>query len=176
MTALTAPFYSCTEKKDKPENQKEYFDLNGFIRQEIQSLTREDPEIHKSVNVNGDEEASRIKIDDWERELSAFIQSDINKPALAGNYFIDSVQGNGILTQLNYTAKKEYLKTRSLSISFDEQNNPIKIVITLAKTNVLFKYEQELAYVPRKGYSIAGKQILKFLGENDFSVKTEFLF
>src|SRR5476649_1867335 len=58
-----------------------YFDLKGYFKADATKLTEHNKPVFKTVVHNTITESKKVTIDNWEREFSLFINSDINKPA-----------------------------------------------------------------------------------------------
>src|ERR1700688_2857367 len=65
-----------------------YFDLKGYFKKNAAQFSLHNRPVFKTVVHNGITESKKIQIDNWERELSLFIGSDINKPAWKDSYQI----------------------------------------------------------------------------------------
>lgn len=63
-----------------------YFDLKGFVNQEIEKLDGRN--VTKISRINGvSEQSDRItSTEEWKEELGAFFDADINKPSLIDSY------------------------------------------------------------------------------------------
>lgn len=66
----------------------EYFDMEGLVGQQINILNELNPELKKIASINGvnEEQVSRFDSAGWASELNIFLEADINKPKLTGNY------------------------------------------------------------------------------------------
>jgi hypothetical protein len=65
----------------------QYFDVKGFLDQQVTLLTQRHPAVEKQVTLrDGQVETTRVEKIDWTKELQIFYQADINKPALRGAY------------------------------------------------------------------------------------------
>ena len=150
-----------------------YFDLSGFIKKEAERLTKANTEISKTAFLNGEEEKKKIVISDWEKELNSFIEADINKKSFLGKYTADSTV-EADKWSVKYSAQKENLRTRELTIVYDKDRNPVKINAVLYTGNILYTSHQQLSYEPEKGFWISGKQTIRFLEPDTFSISTIF--
>ncbi|MDZ4844747.1 MAG: hypothetical protein SH857_04270 [Chitinophagales bacterium] len=153
----------------------QYFDLSGFIKKEAERLAKANAEISKTVFLNGKEEKKKMAISDWGKELNSFVEADINKKSFLGKYAADSIVREGQLGMMRYSAQKENLRTRELSVIYDKDRNPVKINAVLYTGNILYTSHQQLSYEPEKGFWISGKQTIRFLEPDTFSISTIFL-
>jgi len=157
----------------KPDGKKRYFDVAGFIASEAEKLTSLKLPVKKKVMLNGKEEMHVMTVDNWENELGAFREADINKKSFLGKYEADTALDGSSLS-VRYSATEENFRTRELNIEFNSENNPVKITAVVASSNVLYSSRQQLIYEPDKGYRISGKQSIRFLKPDSFYVEVMF--
>ncbi len=150
-----------------------YFDLSGFIKKEAERLTKANTEISKTVFLNGKEEKRKMSIRDWGKELNSFVEADINKKSFLEKYAVDSMVEAGKLN-VKYSAQKENLRTRELNVIYDKDRNTVKINAVLYTGNILYTSHQQLSYEPQKGFWISGKQTIRFLEPDTFSISAIF--
>lgn len=164
---------SCKKEEDFGKGKFQYFDLSGFITEETKTLKAKNPEVEKMVFLNGNTEQKKETIENWENELNAFKEADINKRAFLGRYQADSF-AQGETLSVKYSALEKKFRTRDLMIQFDAQNKPVKISAALATSNILYSSYQKMTYEPGKGYSISGRQVIRFLEPDSFYVEAKF--
>lgn len=172
---VLALMLSCSQQEDfGSRNPTGYFDLGEYFRDEIHDLENRKPEVVKVVLLNGERQEMTLAIQDWEKELSAFIQADIDKPAFVGRYLVDTTREQGS-TIIRFEAKGKDLKTRLLQVTYDSASiHPTKVEASMATKNILYKSTQDLVYEPDAGYTITGMQSVKFLKEDHFKIKANF--
>jgi hypothetical protein len=159
---------------DKPFEKLLYFDIKGYFRQELKRLATISS-VTKTTEVNGVREKRVIAAPDFEKELTVFINADINKPAWSDKYSVDSLfNRNRQLAGLVYAALDEKLQIRQISVDFiDDQVR--KITIQSAMHSSIADSRQQLDYDPEAGYSIESYQRIPFLSqENAFQVTVRF--
>ena len=101
-------FSSCQSDKKKEESRHiNYFDIQTYFKEKASELAKKNAAINKQITVNKLTEWQKLKIANWEDELSLFIKSDINKIAWKNSYLKDSTA-----LKVIYTAKDEQLKTK----------------------------------------------------------------
>lgn len=164
---------SCQADSDKKENKEQYFDVASFFQQEASRLATENPEVSKTVFLNGKEEQKKLSVNDWQSELNAFLDADINKKSFLGKY-IPEQRKEGTQTLLHYSAVDENLRIRALDVAFDNDSIPVKIHAVLFTSNILYSSHQQLTYERDKGYWISGKQTIRFLEPDTFSIAAIF--
>lgn len=134
-----------------------FFDVKGYFEQEIQRLKTARPKVYKKVAVNDDQEEKEIDNVDFDKELAVFIESDINRIDWKDKYRVDSTLQNQQLTAIRYTAQDDKLRTRQLDVEF--QNGKVsKVFIQNGGKTMIAGSQQELTYLPEKGYFIQSKQ------------------
>lgn len=164
---------SSCKNEELGKSKLQYFDLSGFITEESKMLSAKNPQVEKLVFLNGKTEQKLDTIGNWENELSAFREADINKRSFFGKYQSDStIEGETI--SVKYSAMDEKFRTKELKIQYDSTRSPVKISAAVATSNVLYSSHQELVYEFGKGYSISGKQVIRFLEPDSFYVEVRF--
>ncbi len=152
----------CTESSNENAT-KQYYDLAGFINQQISQLTEKKPLTQKNLSIGDKTETIKTKDIDWNKELELFLQADLNKQSYQLSYTQDSTQ-NTVVYQLK---KGEKLPVKSLRIEFDEQKSPKHIEALMQVENYLYKSEKhismDLEKKQLKNYQIEGWQEL-FIG------------
>ena len=93
---------ACTSGRESTIDK--YFDVPGFINEQIDLLNKRDTQVSKTVRF-GDESESLTLLDldleQWQKELRIFQEHDINKPVLVDAYTVNQVtddQGNKTTT------------------------------------------------------------------------------
>ncbi len=160
---------SCKPENLKEGAQKEYFDLKGYFENNIAQLKGQHKKISKTVVHNGATETRDVEINNWEAELGAFTESDINKPAWSGIYTKKDSAG-----AIVYTATDPDLKTRRIVIDKTSQGKIQHIFIYNEVNNALYNTREELNYYPDSAYFINKYQKVKLLGANTYKITGKF--
>lgn len=156
-----------------PPSNARFFDLKAYFQQEAKTLSAQQPEVIKRLEIDGKTEEQQPKNLDFNDELRLFTDADINRPAWLDKYSVDSLLDNGHLKRLSYKALEEDLKTRELQIDF--QNDKVSEIHILKKFDTaIASTEQKLDYYPGKGYSINNRQ--KTVMQDPQLFKVEVLF
>jgi len=171
---LFLPILSSCRNYENPDNNRlTYFNLSDFIENESKRLSAQKSGIDKTVFLNGKEEKKFITVSDWNSELNAFKEADINKKSLLGKYKVDSIrEGNELLVK--YSTLQENFRTKELAIQYDLNKKPVRITATVATNNTLYSSRQQLIYEPEHGYWISGSQKIRFLEPDSFYVEAKF--
>ncbi len=164
--------FSCAQQQTDKTLEAPFFDLKGYFSQEQErlSLLRG---FEKKVELNGQIEEGRFDTLDWEIELKAFSDANINLPAWYDKYAIDSVFSNNELYTLHYHAIDSSLRIQAIQIEF-EQKAPSKIQIERKSNSPLAQTFKSLVYEPDRGYSILNIQHLRMSEEKKVSVQVRF--
>jgi hypothetical protein len=159
----------CTESSNE-NTPKYYYDLAGFINQQISQLTASKPLTQKNLLIGDKTETIQTKDIDWMKELELFLQADLNKQSYQLSYDKDSTQ-NTVVYQLK---KGEKLPVKTLKIEFDEEKSPKHIEALMQVENYLYKSEKhilmDLEKKQLKSYQIKGCQELFVGTKKDFKV------
>ncbi|MBT8196774.1 MAG: hypothetical protein HKO56_01360 [Bacteroidia bacterium] len=166
---LFLAFSSCSNSSPV-QQEKYYFDLISYFNTQVDELNNLNPDVHKSITKNGEMEEKTISDIDWQQELMAFVQADINKPAWKSLYEVDTtVVSNGLV--IKYAASDEKLTTRSLEVSISNENEISRIEINTQPDKKIYFANTNMVYVPGKNYSIQTEQNLVLFDKDNFNVK-----
>ncbi|WP_435352647.1 hypothetical protein [Emticicia sp. SJ17W-69] len=156
--------FGCNESSSNENTPKYYYDLAGFINQQISQLSKNQPITWKNLLIGEKTESIQTKDIDWKKELELFLQADLNKQSYQLSYTKDSTQ-NKVVYQLK---KGENLPVKVLKIEFDQENSPKHIDALIQVANYLYKSEKNLSMdldkKQLKNYQIKGWQEL-FIGQ-----------
>lgn len=163
------PFLLLLAACSQPQQAKRtnvYFDLKGFLDQQIAALNTQKPLVSKTALVGAQPETHQTRQVDWVRELELFEQADLNKPAYANSYFTEEISKSTTTYRLK---SGEDLPVQYLEIIKDEKSGqPLKVKATLRTKNYLYESERNLSLTAQNGrlteYDIEGFQQL-FYGE-----------
>jgi hypothetical protein len=159
-------FVSC--KQEKQITNKKYFDLKGFSESIIAELEIKKPEVTKVWQIGNNKETKSTNDIDWAKELSLFVESDLNKRAFVNSYSIKETSKG-----VNYKLKPgESLLVKSMAIENLEEKNSKIISIETSTSNYLFKTNSKIMMKTKNGklqeYSVYSIQKL-FLSKPDTS-------
>ncbi|SNR50733.1 hypothetical protein [Hymenobacter mucosus] len=165
-----------------PANRKPgYFDVKGFLNQQVALLNQRKPAVDKQVELrNGQLETTRVAQTDWSKELQIFYQADINKPALRNAYTItpSAYSAGGVQ---RYARKPGVEGTvESLTINAANGTNQVQELTAIIKQdNALFYSEKKLRLSCTQGqitsYEVTGVQKLVLFDSVRYSVRTRVL-
>lgn len=168
----------CTDSVQ--QNQPNvYYDVAGFVRRQITSLSAQKRMVTKAVAINEKRNQQTTNAINWSRELELFTQADINKPALRNSYQI--ARPDSLTYQYTLKKSEERLTVQSLTVRLDSlTHQPRRIEAVLLTSNPLYSSERQLLLesgpiIGRawqiKHYKLWGFQKLPYFSRNDFSVE-----
>lgn len=175
-------FISCNPTREEPvDSPKHFFDLQGFIKDQVQLLDKLHPTVEKNLAIDGETESVKNSEIKWEKELSLFVSADLNKPGLLDAYLISQPASNTTV----YTLKpgfSELVKTMTV-VKDSLTSNPMQIRVETLDANRLYQSEKTLEISCEKDgknwlisrYRISGYQQLRLLGKDEFAVDAKIL-
>lgn len=161
---------SCQNQQS--ENQvKVYYDLAGFIKSQIQELTKTKVKVQKRVLLDDKKEVVELDKINWEKELELFVQADLNKQAYQLSY--DKAENDSLVV---YQLKNgEKLPVNRLEIAFDDKKHPRRIEAKLNTKNYLYESSKTLKMVLEnnriQNYKIEGWQELFIGSKKTFNIE-----
>lgn len=166
----------CQGKPDKGARGADafFFDLSGYLKQEIARLEQDQPSGTKRVQFDEQTDASAFQRLNYSEELAPFLDADINKVSWRDKYRADTtLQQDGQIQSIRYTALEKNLKTRELTVRYAEgQLSDIEIRYLLK--SIIAESEQHMRYRPGKGFSIEGKQGMRLASTHAMRVEVVF--
>lgn len=169
---IATAFASCSNKLSNSATSPSsttYFDLSGYMDQEIARLSGSPILIDKFVAINGETEQKKVAIKNWSNELAAFKEADINKPSWVESYSVDSTA-----KQIIYTSTDPSLKTKKITILFNENGDIQSLEIENQIENWIYNAQEKLFYAPDSLYEIVKDQHIRIVGHNTYSIKGRF--
>jgi 2-hydroxy-3-keto-5-methylthiopentenyl-1-phosphate phosphatase len=157
--------FSCNQRKEAEANTDlVYFDIKGYFEKEISRLQKLNPVVNKTVSVNGAVESKSSKIADWSKELTIFVNADINKTSWKGSF--KTVKQNE--TEV-YTSDSKKIPIKKISVT-QHGHQVDKIEIIIDNKNILYQSQDTLTYCPGSLYSIKKQQKIRLLKDKKYSV------
>lgn len=170
-------FSGCTDPA-KQTQPNVYYDVSGFVKQQIADLSAQKPLVSKAVSINTKQNQQATRDINWTRELELFTQADINKPALRSSYQI--AHPDSLTYRYTLKSSEEKLTVRSLTVLLDSlTHQPRRIEAVLQTSNPLYSSERHLLLESGligkrqwrvQHYKLAGFQKLPYFDKSDFLV------
>lgn len=142
-----------------------YFQLPQYFKNEAERLQSANPQITKSVAINGVSEQKTIHVDSWEKELASFIDADINKPAWKGLFKVQRSESTDI-----YTTNSTKVPVKKVSITKADSNKVKRVQIIVENKNALYTSIDTLTYFPDSRYEINRTQKIRLMGQKKYLV------
>ncbi len=158
----------------KKEGPTPFFDLKGYMQEQIDELQARQPDAEKRIEVDGQTEAKHFDSLDYQKELRTFLNSEINRKAWFDKYRPDSTFRDGKLQAIEYTTDAEDLKTRLLRVEF-AGDTVSRIYIENLTESVVADVTQELLYRPGQGYRLYTAQETALSAEQKVTVEVEWV-
>ncbi len=157
--------FSCNQRKEAEANTDlTYFDIKGYFGKEISRLQQLNPDVDKTVSINGTSENKKAKITDWTKELAIFVNADINKTSWKGSFKTVKQDGTDV-----YTSDNKKIPIKKISVTQHGQQVD-KIEIIIDNKNILYQSQDTLTYYPDSVYAIKKNQKIKLLNEKKYYI------
>jgi hypothetical protein len=170
LPVLAIALISCKQAKNNIANTGLlYFDIKGYFENEAQRLTKLNPTLKKTVNIDENIESKEIKILNWKQELSIFSDADINKIAWIGKF--KEIKTDSLIT---YSSNDKKIAIKSINIKTHNREISAIEIISI-NNNTVFQIADTLTYIPDSLYQISKTQKIKLLKNRAYRVKAEFL-
>lgn len=167
---------ACRDTATDPNEKKTYYDLKGFIDNQIVYLNEKRPKVTKTVRLNGKKEVRAEIETDWKKELELFAQADINKPAYRNSYAV--IRSDSSIYE--YRIKEgEKLPVQYLMIRVDSATQqPVSVKALLRSENRIYSSEKSIELNSSRrnnvlevsAYSVKGYQKLLFMDSKSFDI------
>jgi len=174
--ALLAALCAC--QPDSEANQaKTYYDLKGFLEQQIQQLNAQKPQVLKETAVGNAHDRQTTSTIDWAKELELFLQADLNKSAFKLSYTTTRPDSNTYEYRLKPTEK---LLVKYLKIKVNNSRKVAFMEATVKQQNKLYDSEKHLLLTcaktasgiwQLKTYEVSGFQKLAMSDKNTFLMR-----
>lgn len=156
---------ACEDPRQTATNaSKTYFDLRGFMQEQIAALNKLQPKVKKEILNAGKSSNKVVQVKNWERELRMFVNADINKAALIGTYQVKDSSSAG-KQYVKYISKESKNVVKQMLVELDATKKQAKsIKIEIGSDNLLFASGTQLSFVCKqnpkdKQYRITHYQI-----------------
>ena len=180
--AIPILFIAACQYSGKEKPIDVYYDVDQLVNKQIELLTKLNPEVEKTISVDGKKEQDKMKFDSlgWKNELEVFKLADINKPTLKDSYEA-SEEENSEGKIWRYVTEKPSLGIEYLHIYFSKDSTLRKLVARYNENNALYLSERnmEMIFDNTSGesvvssYKIEGKQKMVMKEEVTFSIESE---
>lgn len=154
--ALVALFTTACSEEQISDKSQFKDPWQKFILQEIDSLTKQNPKLTKTINLGDEVDTKVLDSVDWFNELSGFLGIDFTKEQGRAKYS-SSLDSNGKIAMTSYYAQDTNALLQTFVVT--KINGKIDLLTWTTKLrSFMMDREQELAYQPGKGYRINIKE------------------
>lgn len=125
-----------------------YYDVQGFLNEQIQHLNTTRPAVTKAVLEDGQPaETQQTRDIRWERELTLFQEVDINRPALRDYFTVTRQQdpATGHTTETYHRKPDAYTMVEFLEVELDGQQRLRQLRAATRQDNMLLYSHRDLA-------------------------------
>ncbi|WP_375561801.1 hypothetical protein ACE193_04410 [Bernardetia sp. OM2101] len=166
---------SCIPPDVKGTADTQFFDLKGFLDNQITQLEKKEITITKKTILQGQKSEQILKKIDWKDELAFFYSADINTPQLRDRYKTEKIP-----QKWTFKTEEENLIVKQMQITFDKENdysfkNVKEIVIIQKDKNRLYENNRTLIIKVKDGflesYSIKGSEDVILNEKQEFLVE-----
>ena len=173
---LALILWGCDTRPEKIASTEEYFNLEALLNQEIEFLISKEAGLEKIVVSNSKEDRIQIQPvtkDEWESQLSLFLDANIARPGLRGAYYEESLTIQEGISRTIYTAKNTKVAVQTFECLY--QNEILnQINITIREKNSIFTSTKDLVlYFNSTGDHIIGFDVI---GEEKMQLKEDLHF
>jgi len=138
---------SCQDTTPGPpfSTQTEYFNIAGFIQEQVRLLNAQKPVAVKSVQESGETtETKTVKNLNWAKELESFAEIDLNKPAFRNAYTVTRQAQNGTLTETYRRKPDTESEIQLVVVTIKDHNQVASIQAMRESDNMLISSRKEM--------------------------------
>lgn len=146
----------------------QYFDLKGYVRREAIRLQKSKILINKTVSIDASAETRSLRIADWQKELAALTDADINKASWKGLFSVKKEKDEVI-----YQSTSEKVPIKRISIKYKHQV-PSRIVVLIENSNMLYSSADTLTYCPDSLYDLRKEQKIRLFSPKRYRISLKF--
>ncbi len=164
----------CTQTtQENIAEYKQYFDLQKFIVKVTKNTQTKNPLVKKTIIEDEESITKELHIKSWDNELRLFLENNLNKPSLFGEYETSKNDKEEV-----YTAKKKSLHTRKFRLQHISPTQK-NIEIVYEDNNYLYRAQRilkiEVENDQVKNYHIKGSQTGIWIADRYYDIKGEVL-
>ena len=157
------------------EDQRYYYDLPSFIRKQADNLQSKSQWVRKHVTKDGHSHIIERGNIDWQEELDAFLESDINRPAWRGEFKVDTISLERVYV-ITYKTENKQIPVKNVVITIDKDTRQcLQVTIDRKTKNFLYSSDQSMFFTTGEGYMMKGKLSVSYLFDSEYSIESEFI-
>lgn len=137
---------SCVEQQKPEKKVTKYYDIKGLLNDQVDYIASRSHELQKSIWLDGTNESKALTLSDeeWEKELEAFYELDLNKAVLSDAYQIQKDSSDSG-RQITYRAfNPEKVQVEYLRLWFDRKDLLTRLEARYHEDNHLFRSKKKV--------------------------------
>jgi hypothetical protein len=175
MILIALAVSSCQSSTSEKKVEADYFfDLEDFMKKEIDQLNARQPLVEKRIVLKDSNELKRLDSLDYNKELALFTKADINRVAWKDKYKADSLYQDEDLVKVTYQALDQDLKTHLLEVSF-EKGKVTHVHARAITESIVADVFKDMDYWPGKGYKLTSTQSTALSTETAVEIEAVFI-
>ncbi|MFC2176064.1 hypothetical protein ACFLR1_03750 [Bacteroidota bacterium] len=174
---IAAVLCSCTKNPVEIyyKDQRAYYDIPKFINAQSTNLDKKKQWVRKTVTKDGRTHIIERGDIEWNDELSAFIDSDINRPAWRGSFKVDTISLDRVWV-ITYKTEVSEIPVKNVVVTMDKESKEcLQVTVDKSTENFLYTSNQKLFYTTGEGYMLKGKLSVTYLFESEYAIESEFV-
>jgi hypothetical protein len=157
------------------EDQRYYYDLPSFIHKQAENLQSKSQWVRKHVTKDGHSHIIERGNINWQEELEAFLDSDINRPAWRGEFKVDTISLERVYV-ITYKTENKQIPVKNVVITIDKDTRQcLQVTIDRRTKNFLYSSDQSMFFTTGEGYMMKGKLSVSYLFDSEYSIESEFI-
>ena len=157
------------------EDQRYYYDLPSFMAKQVDNLKTRKQRVRKHVTKDGHSHIIERGDIDWDEELNAFKEADINRPAWRGEFKVDSISLERVYI-ITYKTENAEIPVKNVVVTIDKETRQcLQVTVDKQTKNFLYSSDQSLFFTTGEGYMMKGKLSVNFLFDSEYSIESEFI-
>ena len=145
------------------------------MAKQVDNLQTRKQRVRKHVTKDGHSHIIERGDIDWEEELNAFKEADINRPAWRGEFKVDSISLERVYI-ITYKTENAEIPVKNVVVTIDKETRQcLQVTVDKQTKNFLYSSDQSLFFTTGEGYMMKGKLSVNFLFDSEYSIESEFI-
>jgi len=157
------------------EDQRFYYDIPNFMNKQVNNLRKKHQWVRKTVTKDGHTHIIERGDIEWDEELAAFIDSDINRPAWRGAFKVDTISLERVWV-ITYKTEVQEIPVKNVVVTVDKDTKQcLQVTVDRSTDNFLYTSNQKLFFTTGEGYMVKGKLSVSYLFDSEYAIESEFV-
>ncbi len=145
------------------------------MAKQVDNLQTRKQRVRKHVTKDGHSHIIERGDINWEEELNAFKEADINRPAWRGEFKVDSIFLERVYI-ITYKTENAEIPVKNVVVTIDKETRQcLQVTVDKQTKNFLYSSDQSLFFTTGEGYMMKGKLSVNFLFDSEYSIESEFI-